>query len=929
MLDSILLPLHFTVEFTGFVVFAGAVFLIAFRPSIVPAGRFGRTTAALGFATLAGAQAAHGAAFVETDGDARLIGARALGLLLVAIGAARAGSPWSYPGVAGAAVRIRESLSLAPVTAALILVLVALSRARKGIAAFRRLALGAFLIGVSEGLTGVFPAAEVGTGSVDPLVHVAHIAKLLGYAAVAAWLWTSIRSSVRSRFVAAFATLLLAVVLALSSTLTGVISSNVETEELNRMELQLDSARRLIREQEVGLFEDAQTIAATATVQSGFATRRDLSDLARNIADNPVFQIDFVVLATPEGELLAWVGDGPTVTDRRGEEKKTGAGALGLSVIGSAVFDEVTSTSPDVGPAAASIVSLREDALATAAAAEVPERRAGSDAAGVVVVGRYLDALTVEAITNSFEPARASIVHSDTIIATELPARTPLRELLPRSTWRSLSAESIQSAEQELGGRTYFSAFAPLINAADAPVATLVLSIPADIITATRRADVTRSLFLVALAVGAVALLLAWLSGRRITRPIQELTQAANAVREGDLSAKARVTGEDEVGQLGTTFNEMTAALIGMTDNLRDAAHQERELRARIETIMQSMADGLVAVDPDRTVFAFNAAAEELTGVGTDDAVDRPLDDVLDVRDANGEKLALSLEDKIPASVVGSAFLMRREGPPLPIALTSTVIRDVDGTAAGAVVVVRDVSREHEVERMKSDFLSNISHELRTPLTPIKGYAELLATRDLPADKSKRFATGIRESTDRLERIVELLVDFAALEAGRLSPRAKPVELRSLIEEIGQRWQGRSTKHEVVVEAGKSLPSISGDERLLRRSLEEILDNAVKFSPDGGTIRIIARESVDGTSVELLVSDEGIGIPSEDLPHVFADFHQIDSSETRTYGGLGLGLAFVQRIVDAHRGEVEVVSEPQHGTTLTIRLPAGRSQAAS
>jgi two-component system sensor histidine kinase VicK len=613
--------------------------------------------------------------------------------------------------------------------------------------------------------------------------------------------------------------------------------------------------------------------------------------------------------------------------NRRGRAETTDAGArFQLRVLGSAVVNEVRKRA--AVRAAASIVALGDDALATIAAAEVQGLRPGSGSVGVVVVGRHLDALTVETITNGFEPARASLVRDNKVIATSLPQRTPIEDLVPRSTWLNLSVDSIESSEQELGGRPYFSAVGPLVNATDVPVAALVLSTPADIITATRRVDVTRSLFLVALAVGAVALLLAWLSGRRITQPIQVLTAAANAVREGDLSAKARVTGEDEVGQLGATFNEMTAALIGMTNNLRDAARQERELRARIETIMQSMADGLVAVDPDRTVFAFNAAAEELTGVATDEAVDKPLDDVLDIRDANGEMLALSVDDKGPASV-GSAFLMRREGPPIPVAVTSAGIRDADGAVAGAVVVVRDISREHEVERMKSDFLSNISHELRTPLTPIKGYAELLATRDLPADKSKRFATGIRESTDRLERIVELLVDFAALEAGRLSPRAKPVELRSLIEDIGQKWQGRSTKHELVVEAGESLPSISGDERLLRRSLEEILDNAVKFSPDGGTIRITARESGDGTAVELLVSDEGIGIPTEDLPHVFADFHQIDSSETRTYGGLGLGLAFVQRIVEAHRGEVEVVSEPQHGTTLTIRLPAGRSQAAS
>jgi PAS domain S-box-containing protein len=573
---------------------------------------------------------------------------------------------------------------------------------------------------------------------------------------------------------------------------------------------------------------------------------------------------------------------------------------------------------------AASIV-FAHGTLATIAASEVTGQRPGSRTTGVVVVGQYLDALTVEAITDNFEPARASLVRGNRVIATSLPQSTPVENLLPASTRRSLAAESIQSAEQELGGQTFFSAFAPLVDATEVPVATVVLSTPADVITATRRADVTRSLFLVALAVGAIALLLAWLSGRRITRPIQVLTNAANAVREGDLTAKARVTGDDEVGQLGSTFNEMTAALIGMTDNLRDAARQERELRARIEAIMQSMADGLVAVDPERKVFAFNAAAEDLTGIGTDEAVDKPLEDVIDVRDANGEKLTLFANDRASESV-DSGYLMRREGPPLPIAVTRAPIRDVDGEAVGAVIVVRDISQEHEVERMKSEFLSNISHELRTPLTPIKGYAELLATRELPADKSKRFAKGIRDSTERLERIVELLVDFAALEAGRLSPRARPVELKTVIEDITGQWRKRSDKHEFRTEIDEPLPPVSGDERLLRRSLEEILHNAVKFSPDGGTIRISARESDDRAAVEVVVSDEGIGIPAEDLAHVFADFHQIDSSETRTFGGLGLGLAFVQRIVEAHRGEIEVASEQQHGTKLTIRLPVARIQ---
>jgi two-component system sensor histidine kinase VicK len=925
MLDSVVLPLHFTIEFVGFVVFSGAVFLIWFRPSFVPAGRFGRMVAALGFAVLACAQIAHGAAFIEADGDPQLIATRAAGLVFVALGLARGDLSRGSPSLAGAAVRLREPLSLVPVTAALVLVLVSLNRARKGAVELRRLALGAFLLGVFEALTGVFPRAEVGIGSMDPLVYAAHAAKLVGFVLVAAWLWSSIRASVRSRFVAAFAALLLAVVLALSSTLTGVISRNVETEELNRIASQLENAVRNIEGESRDLFGDARLIAQQATVRSQLAARRDLDDLARSIGKAGPFAVDFVALTAPDGELLAWFGDGPVLGRTGGNAKRSGAdGTFQVRVIGTTVLEEVTESGGV--PAAASLVRVA-DAVVALAASEVPGPRAGGRPAGVIAVGRYVDALTLEAITDAFAPARATLVSGRDVIATSMPRRVPLDDLVPTSVKRELVAGTIDSAEQELGEDRYFSAFAPLLNGAGVPVGTLVLSTPADVITATRRADVTRSLFLVTLAVGAVALLLAWLSGRRITRPIQELTNAANAVREGDLTAKAKVVGHDEVGQLGSTFNEMTAALIGMTDDLRNAARQERDLRARLETIMQSMTDGVVAVSTDGSVFAFNAASEDLTGVGADEAVGKPLDDVLDVRDANGEKRTPPLSD-VGTGSVGSAYLMRRSGQPLPVAVTSAVIKDAEGDVAGAVVVVRDISREHEVEKMKTEFLSNISHELRTPLTPIKGYSELLASRELPPDKAKRFATGIRESTERLERVVELLVDFAALEAGRLAPRARPVEIPSVIENLVEQWRKRSPKHTFVVETVSDLPSVAGDERLLRRSLEEILDNSVKFSPDGGTIRIEARPSDEGPGVEIVVSDEGIGISPEELPHVFADFHQIDASETRSYGGMGLGLAFVQRIVEAHRGEVLVASEQQEGTQMTIRLPLGRTETA-
>jgi signal transduction histidine kinase len=187
---------------------------------------------------------------------------------------------------------------------------------------------------------------------------------------------------------------------------------------------------------------------------------------------------------------------------------------------------------------------------------------------------------------------------------------------------------------------------------------------------------------------------------------------------------------------------------------------------------------------------------------------------------------------------------------------------------------------------------------------------------------------GILESTSRLERIVELLVDFSAMEAGRMAPRTSRVDIAEILTKLTSDLKARSTLHDVVSSIDQNLPPVIGDTRLLRRSLEEIVDNAVKFSPHGGQIKLEAHKASNGSgtprSVEVVVSDHGIGISSSDVTKIFSDFHQLDGSETRTFGGLGLGLAFVRRIVEVHEGSIDVESEVDEGTRLTITLPAAR-----
>jgi signal transduction histidine kinase len=236
--------------------------------------------------------------------------------------------------------------------------------------------------------------------------------------------------------------------------------------------------------------------------------------------------------------------------------------------------------------------------------------------------------------------------------------------------------------------------------------------------------------------------------------------------------------------------------------------------------------------------------------------------------------------------------------------------------------------REREAERAKSELLSNISHELRTPLVPIKGYAELLLRRDVPQDKARESLEEIVDAADRLETVVQRLLDVAAQEAAPRDVRHDRVQVGPMLESVVDRWKGRvDDRHPITSRVARSLPDLMGDRALLERCLDELVDNAVKFSPDGGPVNVTARLSDnhrgedEGRSVDISVRDHGIGIPADRLERIFEDFSQGDSSPTRMFGGLGLGLALVRRIVEAHQGELVCKTVPGKGSRFSMVLP--------
>jgi signal transduction histidine kinase len=265
-------------------------------------------------------------------------------------------------------------------------------------------------------------------------------------------------------------------------------------------------------------------------------------------------------------------------------------------------------------------------------------------------------------------------------------------------------------------------------------------------------------------------------------------------------------------------------------------------------------------------------------------------------------------------------------GQGIPVAVTSAPITDDDGTVTGAVAVLRDLTSELEVETMKTEFLSNISHELRTPLTPIKGYADLLRRKVVPRAKAISFLNVIVASTERMERIVDMLVDFSAMQAGRLMVRTGPFNLDRATADLVSKWEESAPKHFFERTGFESLPSVAGDPRLLPRAIDELIDNAVKFSPDGGPISIHGEvDSQRPARVRVSVTDHGIGITAEQMSQIFQDFVQVDASETRAFGGLGLGLGYVRRIIEAHEGELQLESAPGEGSRFSLLIPMQRT----
>jgi signal transduction histidine kinase len=382
--------------------------------------------------------------------------------------------------------------------------------------------------------------------------------------------------------------------------------------------------------------------------------------------------------------------------------------------------------------------------------------------------------------------------------------------------------------------------------------------------------------------------------------------------------------------ELLTAIGHQIGIAIANAQLIEDAERRE----ATLHSVMNSLVDGLILVDGAEEmgrqgrITYMNPCAEVILDepayvlLGhTLEAMEREIV----ARVEQPEQMLAEVEAAIAAVEDAPAIEIRLFEPQtLTLQARFFPIHDAEDGYLGMGLLVRDITREKELEELKSQLLSTVSHELRTPLASIKGFATTLLRRDVVWDEESRreFLSIIDEESDRLSELIGNLLDMSRIEVGELPVEPEATDLRPIIEETAAEFQMMTAQHRIGADLPTQMPLVMADPRRARQVLRNLVENAVKYSPDGGEIRISAQARDDELRVS--VSDTGMGIDAEQLDRIFDRFYQVDSASTRKVGGSGLGLSISKAIVERHGGCIWAESQPGIGSTFHFTLPLAR-----
>ncbi|MBS4176472.1 ATP-binding protein [Lederbergia citrea] len=412
---------------------------------------------------------------------------------------------------------------------------------------------------------------------------------------------------------------------------------------------------------------------------------------------------------------------------------------------------------------------------------------------------------------------------------------------------------------------------------------------------------------LILLAAGIAIILttiFAFFLSTRITSPLRKMKEAAFEVSKGKFDTKVPFFSHDEIGELAIAFNQMGKRLkINM-----NVLSQEKE---QLKSILSSMADGVMTFSQDGSILITNPPAERFLQQWHYES-----EEDIAVPTELAELLSLAIETE--TEQIGELKLQGR----YYVIIISPLYTQNQESVRGAVAVVRDMTEERRLDKLRIDFVSNVSHELRTPISMLQGYSEAIIDDIAESEEEKKeLAKIIYDESLRIGRLVNELLDLARMEAGHIALNYEEIDIESFINRIKYKFGGLARDHNVMIESriDSSGLTFKMDPDRIEQVLTNLIDNAIRHTKEKGSIMITQTKNAKGITIS--VQDDGTGIPEEDLPFVFERFYKADKARTRGRAGTGLGLAIAKNIIDAHNGEISVQSKLGQGTTFSFFLP--------
>jgi len=394
-----------------------------------------------------------------------------------------------------------------------------------------------------------------------------------------------------------------------------------------------------------------------------------------------------------------------------------------------------------------------------------------------------------------------------------------------------------------------------------------------------------------------------------ISRPLSEMSTIAKAMAQGDFSKKVSIHSKDEIGELAQSLNSMS-------EEIKDKIEKINSERAKLDLVLSSMFEGVIVTDEKEKIILMNPSLRKLFLLDSNPEGKKPLEVIRNT----------AVGDMVDKIIKGKQHLATEE---IAINAPEEKILKVNGVPImrnnrleGAILVFHDITELRRLEKIRQDFVANVSHELRTPISSIKGYAETLLEGALEdKDNAKEFISIIYQDSNRLASLINDLLDLSKIESGKLKMSFVELDPVLLIKRAITVMDNQAKAKSIAlkIDIPQSLPKIKADETRFSQVMINLLDNAIKYSSEGGTATIFAR--VVGNALQIDISDTGIGISEKDLPRIFERFYRVDKARSRELGGTGLGLSIVKHIVSTHGGQVWVKSELGQGSTFSFTIP--------